>query len=70
MRWLESTVDMNLNKLWEIGKDREAWHVAVCGVARNKHNLATEQQQGRYFSSSSERKFGTRPLFKSCLLAA
>ena len=28
MRWLESitdTVDMNLSKLWEIVKDRDAW---------------------------------------------
>ena len=36
MRWLENTVDMNLNKLWEIVKDREAWHVAVHGVTRNQ----------------------------------
>ena len=28
MRWLDSTmdsIDMNLSKLWEIVKDREAW---------------------------------------------
>ena len=29
MRWLDSnSVDMNLSKLGEIGKDREAWHAA------------------------------------------
>ena len=28
MKWLDSSMDMNLSKLWEIVKDREAWCVA------------------------------------------
>ena len=39
MRWLDhimDSVDMNLNKLQEIVKDREAWHVAVHGVANSQ----------------------------------
>ena len=38
MRWLDSiidSVDMNLNKLWEIVKDREAWYTEVRGVEKN-----------------------------------
>ena len=38
MRWLESitdSMDMNLSKLWEIVKDRGAWHTAVSRVANS-----------------------------------
>ena len=29
------SMDMNLSKLWEIVKDRGAWHTAVHGVAKS-----------------------------------
>ena len=38
MRWLEGItdlMDMNLGKLWEIVRVREAWHIVVHGVAKS-----------------------------------
>ena len=42
-RWMDditNSMDMSLSKIWEMVKNRESWHVAVCGVTKSWKQLS------------------------------
>ena len=51
MRWLDGvtdSMDMNLGKLWEMGRDRETWRTTVHGVVKSWTQLGYWTTTKRY----------------------
>ena len=47
MRWLDSvtdSMDMNMSKLREMVKDKEAWRAIVHGVTKSQRQLSNENK--------------------------
>ena len=73
--WLDSitdSMDMNLSKLWEIVKERGAWHAAIHGISESDIEAEHQQQihllklifraevQWSLFPYHKERKMGKK----------
>ena len=73
MRWLDDitdSMDMSLSKLWEIVKNREAWHATVHGVSKGQTqfgNWTTRENQDTLVTCFSVKKKRKDKISQPCL---
>ena len=76
MRWLDGiidSVDMGSSKLWDMGRDREAWRAVVLEFAKSQTQLSqwTRTTRVPHWVSVPQRNRTTRmPVWASCTLGA
>ena len=66
IRWLDSitnAMNMNLSKLQEIVRDREAWHATVHGVAKSQTWLNNNNKLIKHSNEKTQIDTKTRPIY-------
>ena len=69
MRWLDNIIDsmdLSVSKLWEIVKNKEAWHAAVWSY-KVRHSSSTEQQSIMHIIGLQCRRCGFYPWVEKIL---
>jgi len=73
VRWLDGITDamnMNLSKLWDMVRDREAWHDAVHGVTNAEFQRTARRDKKAFFNEQcliieeNNKRKKTRDLFR------
>ena len=66
--WLTDSMNVYLSKLWELVKDREAWHAAVHGVTKNRTWRSNGNERNWSEEGESQHKWSACVKFSDWLM--